>query len=259
MVDYREAMEFARHLAWHTGRQLLKAFGEIKATHKADGTLVTQADVDADRIIARMLRGRYPDHGIVSEELSTVYRGESYVWVVDPLDGTANFSWGLPIWSVAIALLHRGYPVVGVVHLPVLRQTFYAARGEGAFLEGRPLRLNPPTAFTADHLYTACTRTMRRYRFRVAAKPRILGSAAYNLALVAQGVAVAGMELTPKVWDVAASWVLVEEAGGVIGCPDGESHFPLHPGVDLNARPVTTAAAVSPALYETFIASRQRL
>jgi myo-inositol-1(or 4)-monophosphatase len=234
-----EALAVTQELADQVRLQLLEAFDGVRAaTLKGDGSLVTQTDLEADRIIGEVLRSHFPGHEIVSEELDTVYEGARWCWVVDPLDGTTNFVQGVPIWAISIALLHRGQPVMGLVDVPPLGLRYHAVKGEGAFENGKPIHVrsdvvrweNP--ARLQNELFAVCTRTVRDYRLPHPLKPRVLGVAAYNFCLVANGTALAAMEAMPKIWDMAAGWLLVHEAGGVVHQLAGASVFPLKPGRD---------------------------
>jgi myo-inositol-1(or 4)-monophosphatase len=203
------------------------------ATRKTDGTLVTGADRAASRLITDLINAAYPDHRVLSEEDSTIYDSRTeFTWIVDPLDGTTNYARGLPIWGVSLGLLEGGNPVAGVLAFPLLRETFAATLGGGATRNGVPLTTAPLQAPDDEHFMALCSRTGGRYRITTPLKPRILGSAAYHLAKVADGSLVAAIEATPKVWDIAAALLVLEEAGGVAkSLSQITPIFPLPPGV----------------------------
>lgn len=210
--------------------ELLEAvYGKYSATRKSDGTLVTAADRAVDELILARLRARHPDHKVLSEEGDTCFAPEvPYTWVVDPLDGTTNFARGLPVWGVSLALLYHGAPIVGVLQFPLLRATYSAVYRGGAWLNGAPIRCATLETPDDEHFLMCCTRTPRRYQLRTPLKPRILGSAAYHIATVADGSAVAGIEATPKLWDLAAALLILREAGGIHRrLDDGGSVFPI--------------------------------
>jgi len=235
----REAMTVAHELADEVRTRLLRAFtGTREATLKGDGTLVTQADLEADRLITEGLRERFPDHEIISEEMKTVYEGTRWCWVIDPLDGTTNFTHGVPIWAVSIALLKDGEPVMGLVDVPPLSLRFHAVKGGGAFENGRRIHTHrgdidwEDRARLQNELLVACSHTVTGYHLPRPLRVRALGAAAFNFSLVACGAVLAAMEATPKVWDIAAAWLLIEEAGGVVQRLEGEPMLPLTPGRD---------------------------
>ncbi len=244
-----DALSFAHHLVDEVAEVLLNYFGGTRdADVKADGTLITQADLEANRLIVGAIQSQYPDHDIISEELNTVYEGAPWCWIVDPLDGTTNFTQGVPVWAVSIALAHAGWPVMGLVDVPPLGIRYHAVKGAGAFEtrtgidrgSGRAIRVMPAVDLAdserlQNELFAMCSRTLQRYRVDVPMKPRVIGAAAYNFCLTAAGICVTSMDVTPKVWDMAAGWLLVHEAGGVVQQLEGTPIFPLVAGRDYAA------------------------
>lgn len=244
-------LDFATDLARQAGERLLSYFQPtgIHALVKADHTAVTEADLAADDLISHAIRSQYPQDGLITEESGTVYpRGKTHVWVVDPLDGTTNFSLGLHYWGVSIARLADGVPDLGVLYFPIVDELMTAQRGQGAHLNGQPIEVKPPDKDQPFSFFACCSRTIRRYHIGVRYKARVLGSAAYNLSTVARGSAVLGHETSTKVWDIAAAWLLIREAGGVIQTLDGDSPFPLSPGVDYEGEKIPVMAAATPDL-----------
>lgn len=235
-----DALAFAHGLADDAAECLLSYFGGVRdATVKGDGTLVTQADLEADRLIAGAIQRRYPNHAIVSEELDTVYEGAPWCWIIDPLDGTTNFAQGVPIWGVSIALAYEGWPVMGIASFPTLGTRYHAVKGAGAFQNGQAINVWPAARWTdssslRNELLAVCSRTLQRYTVDVPMKLRVIGSAAYNFCLTASGVCAASIDLTSKAWDMAAGWLLVQEAGGVVVSLEGHPMFPLVAGRDYN-------------------------
>ena len=112
--------------------RLLDRAGMVGSRAKGDGTPVTDIDLEMDDAIRDRLTGAFPGHDVVSEEGDTTWHGNAWTWVVDPIDGTSNFTAGIPYWSVAIALLHDGLPVYGCVEAPPIDARFEAVRGRGA-------------------------------------------------------------------------------------------------------------------------------
>lgn len=246
-------LRFAHELADAAGQRLLAWFGKASATTKRDGSVVTDADLEVDRLIHQAVIAAWPDHGVLSEEMSHEYAGASYTWVVDPLDGTTNFANGLVYWGSSIALLHHHEPLLAVVDFPLLRQRFSAVRGQGAWLDDRLLAVQPPDALHGNQFLTTDSRAFRFVEVRLPVKARILGAATYDMSAVAAGVAVACIETTPKVWDLAAAWLLAQEAGAVIGTLfDGPPVFPLIPGQDYGRRVYPLLVAASPELWQQF-------
>lgn len=226
------------------GTQLIKDFGKIQATRKDDGTLVTQADKWADGAIQDAIAAVFPEHGFLSEETLHTFPDTDWCWVIDPIDGTTNFTRGLPIWGISLGLLYKGTPVFGAVHFPQVGQFFhgywYGDSGlegpTGAFLNHQPIRTSPDSP-SLNHLFNLCARSTA-----VAARPfpcklRLLGVASYNILLVACGAALGGIEATPKIWDIAAVYAIAQAAGAAWVSLEPEPIFPLQPGQHYGNRP----------------------
>lgn len=231
----KSTLEFTTELARSTGDILLDHFNPlgIISTLKKDNTVLTQADLDADTHIAEAIGKEFPDDLIVSEEANTQVKGiDQAIWIIDPLDGTTNFSLGLPIWGVSIARIVNGMPTVGVLNFPALGELYSAESGGGAQLNGMPIQARGDDGSSTSAFFTCCTRTHRKYQVEIPLKTRILGAAAYNMVSIAKGSSVIAFESTPKIWDIAASWLIVEEARGLTNVLSGQDPFPLEPGID---------------------------
>jgi myo-inositol-1(or 4)-monophosphatase len=245
-------LDFAHDLADQAAIRLLRWFGSATAATKYDGSFVTEADLEVDHFIRDAVLARYPGHSLLTEESSQLFAGAEYTWVVDPLDGTNNFAHGLPLWGISLALLHRGEPVLGVVDFPPIGQRWSAVRGQGATWNGQPLRVQAPAELHGNHFCLIDARSFRLVDFSMRPKARLLGSAAYDLAAISRGVAVACCELLPKIWDIAAAWLVLTEAGATVApLFDGPPIFPLQPGVHYADRAFPVLAAASPAIWQT--------
>jgi myo-inositol-1(or 4)-monophosphatase len=228
-------LQFAVNIAQQAGEKLLSyfRFEGIPSDFKADHTAVTQADMAADRLICQAIREQFPQDNILSEESNPGhFFADSPTWVIDPLDGTANFSLGLPIWGVSIARLIDGVPDIGVLNFPMTNELYAAQRGGGVTLNGIPLHSIQTGEHTVTPFFSCCSRTIRRYIINLPYKARVLGASTHTFANVARGSAVAGLQLTPKIWDFAAGWLIVEEAGKVLEVMHGPNPFPLDPSID---------------------------
>lgn len=191
--------------------------------------IVTDADVDAQQAIIEIIRAHFPHHAILSEESApglkdrTEAEGHPYTWIVDPLDGTTNYSRHLPYFCTSIALSHRGEVVLGVVYDPVHDHLFQAERGQGAYLNGERLQVSRVESL-ADALIgldwaraqaerEAIAHLIARTALQVRAL-RTLGAAALGLCYVAAGWLDAYFHFSLKAWDAAAGTLIVREAGG---------------------------------------------
>ncbi len=219
------------------GDRLMKDFGKIQASQKEDGSLVTQADQWSDQQIRDAIAETFPEHGVLTEETMHIFPENDWCWIVDPIDGTTNFTRGLPIWAISLGLFYRGNPVFGFVYVPPLKQTFhgywYGDSGltgyTGAYLNNQPIytRTDDPSG---SQLFNLCARSKAIFKNPFPCKIRMLGVASYNLLLVASGVAIGGVEATPKIWDIAAVWTIIKAAGGDFVFLGDSSIFPLQAG-----------------------------
>jgi histidinol-phosphatase len=204
---------------------------ELVVTTKPDLTPVTEADRAVEQALRERIAAARPDHGIVGEEFGTQGpsgplsggQGSStaWRWILDPIDGTKNYVRGIPIWATCIALQREDQVVVGVVSAPALGRRWWAARGEGAFADGQPVRVSAVADLGDAQL---------SYDSVVGWEPHGLGGRFLDLArrcwrtrglgdfwshvLVAEGAVDVAAEPEVSVWDVAAVQVIVEEAGG---------------------------------------------
>lgn len=181
----------------------------------------------ADAFIRQTISETYPDDEILTEETNDVQVDPAKpLWVIDPLDGTTNFSLGMQTWGVSIARLVEGYPDTGALFFPRHEELYSAQRGEGAYLNNeqfkvKTLRPAMPTAF-----FSTCSRSLRRYKMDIKYKFRVMGASAYDFCLVARGASLLAFLSTPKIWDLAAGWLVLKEAGGYAACHPEGSPFP---------------------------------
>lgn len=247
-------LEFAVDLARQAGNMLrdIAATELVTLQPKEDHSPVSQADILCNRLIVSEIQDAYPQDGILSEEQPPAGLAQSHlvqpIWIIDPLDGTTNYGLGLPIWGVLIARLENGYPELAALFFPALGELYSAQRGQGAFLNGRPIQVEQPSPQNPFSFFACCSRTFRQYNVEVPYKIRILGSAAYTFCSVARGIALLGFEATPKLWDLAGPWLIVQEAGGVIEPLEGVSPFPLQVSTGNWQISFPTLAAATPAV-----------
>jgi len=248
----RSRLSTAAEAAYQTGRELLILFnqGNNSGELKSDHTLVTEADHLADQRIQGYILEGFPGDGILSEENATTYPASEHVWVVDPLDGTVNFSRGLHYWGLSIAHLVDGMPQDGAIYFPYIDELYTASRGKGAFLNGKPLMIKKNVEDMLFPIFVHCSRMHQRYAVKTRYKKRSLGAAAYHLCLVAKSTAVIALESTPRIWDFAAGWLLIEEAGGSVRSLGDDQPFPTHPGMDYGQKSFPILAASSAAILE---------
>lgn len=210
--------------------------------YKGDVDLVTETDKRSEAAIAGRIRKNFPDHAIVAEEGSEgAPRGAKYCWYIDPLDGTTNFAHGYPCFAASIGLLENDVPIVGVVVNPMLDETFSAARGEGASLNGKPIRVSPTPKLSASlvatgfptHLLKKKSGNIEYYwGFTLRSHGvRRDGSAALDLCTVACGRFEGFWEFGLNSWDTAAGMLIVREAGGTVTSLEGGEYRPGGPTI----------------------------
>ena len=241
-------LELAERAARAAGEGLMSYFGQAAEglemkTSPTDP--VSDADREAERVIRELIASERPDDGLLGEEGTRSRADSGRTWIIDPLDGTVNFLYGLRTWAVSIALEDPDGLAVGVVFNPVDGECFSARRGEGAAMNGRPIHVTSCAALDRAMVETGFSYEAERRREQaellVELLPRIrdlrrAGAAALDLAYVAAGRVDAFYERGLKPWDEAAGRLVVTEAGGVVADLEGEPH-----GV---------VAAATPALLE---------
>jgi histidinol-phosphatase len=222
-VNWESELRFAEHLADvadSISRPFFRSPGTAVRT-KHDGTPVTEADEAIERALREQIASAFPNHDILGEEEGATEKGSASRWILDPIDGTKNFSWGIPIWATLIALEIGGEIVCGVASAPALDERYTAARGGGAYRNGEPIHVSGVGELSAARIgyTTAARRTNPEFGERLqhlmetAAHDRGIGDF-YGHMLVAAGSLDAMIEPTLAPWDIGPLIVIVEEAGG---------------------------------------------
>ncbi len=196
--------------------------------------LVTEVDNHSEKRIIEIIREHFPDHSIISEEAGELIQDSPYQWIIDPIDGTVNFAHGIPICCVSIGLKFGKDLLLGTVYNPMMNELFFAEKGKGAYLNDRKISVSQKTDFRKACLVTgfpykwpnSTEHPIRVFeRFILEGLPvRRLGSAAIDLCWVACGRFDGFWEYNLSSWDVAAGYLIVQEAGGVITNFDGEPY-----------------------------------
>lgn len=225
-AEARARLEFAVDLARRAGELGLGYFRELdKLTIESKGhqDLVSNGDREVELFVRAEIAKAYPEDGIVGEEHAPVEGTSGHVWVIDPIDGTANFVRGIPQWCVIIACMKDGAAHTGVVHEPVTGETFYARRGGGAFLNGRPIRVATTTSIGEGSIGTGFNNRTEAENIIPVVSAILRGggmffrnaSGGLMLAYVAAGRLIGYTEEHMNAWDCVAAMLIIEEAGGV--------------------------------------------
>lgn len=231
-----DILQIVEDIIRQAGAIVMEGYGNVRHIHqKGVIDLVTEFDKRSEELIISSIQQEFPDHAILAEESGHNKTVSEYQWVIDPLDGTTNFSHGIPVFSVSIGLLKNNSPVVGVVYDPFHNEMFSAELGHGATLNHRPihvssrmdlgqaaistgfpydLRTNPQNNFAQFIQFQLRTQTVRH-----------LASAALDCAWTAMGRLDGYWEFGVKPWDIGAGALIVREAGGRVTSVDGDEDF----------------------------------
>lgn len=231
MLSYKEAAILAAKEAGNYQKTKFRSTFQVR--EKSPANLVTEVDIQSEKIILDVLTEHHPDIDFLTEEQCVFEKQKAEQrWIIDPLDGTTNFAHGYPLFGVSIALERNGSVILGIVFTPMLDEIFVAERGKGAYRNGVPIEVScvdelsqallasgfPYDAWTNSddntHEWTALLKSV--------VSCRCDGSAAIDLCHVAAGNLDGYWELDLEAWDMAAGALIVEEAGGHVSLPDGK-------------------------------------
>ncbi len=217
-IDMAEVCEWARA----GGAIASRYFNNVTHEHKADQSLVTQADIEVEQMIRAHISNRYPDHGIMGEEQGIGDIGREYVWSIDPIDGTGAFASGLPLWCVSIGVLRAGEPYVGVVYMPLLDDCYWAGPDGVTYLNDKTIHIREPETFAENDWISVSSFAHRDFRFSFPGKTRSLSSVAADFCYAARGSSVGTVIGRASLWDIAAGITIVRGAGGVVTTLSGK-------------------------------------
>ena len=246
---YGELLELAKKVGREAGALLMDRPPAFEIESKSTAIdIATQMDKKAEKFIMESLLSARPDDGIIGEEGANVVSKSGITWVIDPLDGTVNYFYGLPGWNVSIAARDELGSVVGVVTAPTINSTWWATRGGGAFYNGHPIRCNEPialdraliaTGFQYDLAHRISQLNDLTKLVPVARDVRRNGAAAVDLCHVAMGALDAYYEDGLKDWDWAAGGLVVTEAGATFA--------------QFGTGPMQTTLAAGPTLHQELV------
>jgi len=252
---------------WEVVAQALREAGEVVRTRflkenkvklKGQGNLVTDADILSEQIILRTLKREFPGFRLISEESEAILGDSPFTWIIDPLDGTNNFSFGIPFLCLSAALVRGEEILLGLIYDPLRRELFWAQKGGGAYLNHQPISTSGDrelrralVAFDLGYDEERGRQMLefsRHLWFKVHSL-RILGSGALGLAYVAAGRVDLYLHRCLYPWDISAGRLLVEEAGGIVTDWEGQE-------LTLASREIV---AGSPAVHREFISRLKEL
>lgn len=217
-------LETAQQAALSAGALLMEHFGsDLNVDEAKHHDIKLALDRESQDLITRILLEQFPDHAIYGEEGLAGNQDSDYQWVVDPIDGTVNFFYGIPHFCISIALRHKGELTTGVIYDPAMKDLWTVEKGGPAYLNGKEISASPRTKLEESILFVGCGKTedsletglerFKRASLR-ARKMRMMGSAALGMAYIATGRLDAYVESRISLWDIAAGQLLLEAAGG---------------------------------------------
>lgn len=235
-----EPLEFAIHLALESGKIQRKHFEKtLSIRHKGEINLVTNVDLECESRIIELIRQRFPDDEVISEEKTNLFEPDKNRWIVDPLDGTTNYAHGYPFFCTSVAYEVEGDVKAGAIYNPITEELFWALKGEGAFFNGEAIRVSAvkemqQALLVSGFPYDVATNPDNNLNHWAAFIMRAQalrrdGSAGLNLSYVAAGRFDGFWELKLSPWDMAAGALIVREAGGTVTGLRGEP-FDLYGG-----------------------------
>jgi myo-inositol-1(or 4)-monophosphatase len=234
-LNILSTLDFAKSIALKAGNIALDYQSKgFKISHKKNviSNLVTEADIACENFIIGKILEKFPDHSILGEESGKSKNKSDYQWIIDPIDGTTNYAHGYPSFAVSIALSYKNEIILGVTHAPMLQETFYASKGNGAYLNNVPISVSNNQSLELSLLATGFPPDKNSNDFTKAIAlftkaqnfihgVRRSGSACLDLAYTAAGRLDGFFEIGLKTWDLATGLILIQEAGGKISNING--------------------------------------
>jgi inositol-phosphate phosphatase/L-galactose 1-phosphate phosphatase/histidinol-phosphatase len=196
---------------------------QININYKSDKSPVTAADLEIERNLRGWIKQNYPTHSIIGEEYAKESNSNQYTWVIDPIDGTANFALGKPIFSTLVALLEDNNPVAGIIDQPIINERYVGVKGDGAWLNGKKMKTSSQEQIAdarlniTSHLMFITNNEKNKFELLCnSVSLTSFGGDAYAYGLLADGHIDIILEANLKFYDIAAVKIIIEESGGVL-------------------------------------------
>ena len=220
-------------------KTIIRDFGEIEnlqVSLKGPGDFVTASDKKVEKILINELQKARPSYSILSEEIGQINNDKSFKWIIDPIDGTANFLHGIPHFAISIGLEHDDEIICGIVYDPIKDEMFVAEKGNGSYLNNQRMRVSSRSKLKDCIVFTGGPRLdsknkelaleeYKKFSSKIHIPIRKLGSASLDMAYVAAGRCDGFWQRNLKYWDIAAGIILVKEAGGFVTDFEGENRY----------------------------------
>ena len=221
------------------GKILIRDFGEIEklqVSRKGPGDFVTMSDKRVEKILIGELEKARPNFSILSEEIGEIKKDEEFKWIIDPIDGTANFLHGIPHFAISVGLEKNNEIICGIIFDPIKDEIFTAEKGNGSYLNNQRMRVSSRSKLEDSIIFTGGPRRdskdrnlvldeYKKFSSKVLIPIRKMGSAALDMAYVAAGRCDGFWQRNLNYWDIAAGIILVKEAGGFVTDFKGDNNF----------------------------------
>ena len=218
---------------------IIRDFGEIEKLQvslKGPGDFVTASDKKVEKIIIEELLKARPNYSILSEEIGQINNDESFKWIIDPIDGTANFLHGIPHFAISVALEHNKEIICGIIYDPIKDEMFTAEKGNGSYLNNQRMRVSSRSKLKDCIIFTGgpkpeskdreiALKEYNNFSSKVLIPIRKLGSASLDMAYVAAGRCDGFWQRNLNYWDIAAGIILIKEAGGFVTDFNGNNTY----------------------------------
>jgi myo-inositol-1(or 4)-monophosphatase len=236
MIDLHSVQDWIKE----AGDIALQYYQKVEPKRKADNTLVTEADTAIESFLVDKIQSMYPDHEILAEEGARV-SGKEYSWVIDPVDGTLAFVWGVPTWCISVGVLRNMQPYFGIVYMPLTRELYSAYHHGKAIWNRLQIRISDNLRVDEDSVLCISPRTLQEYTISFPGNVCSLGSGIMHHCLVARGVAIGSLTLQPSIWDLAGVYPVLRAAGASLRYLSGKpvELAELHEGHPV-AQPILT-------------------
>ncbi len=210
-----ERLDTLREILPQAGRIALRHFKRVRPERKPDGSIVTAADLEIQAFLIDRLSERFPSYGVLAEEGGggTAPELDSPCWVIDPIDGSAAFSVGFPVWGISVGLIEGSEPTVGAVYLPAIEEIYTGGAHEASCMNASPIEVDNTSHLNRESILFVPTNAHRKYRIDFPGKCRSMGSVAAHVAFTARGAGV-GTILNSYLWDFAGAAAILLRAGG---------------------------------------------
>ncbi|MBD3229572.1 MAG: inositol monophosphatase [Candidatus Lokiarchaeota archaeon] len=232
-----EFLDFSKKIAKEAGNIVMKYYNsheDLNIDYKKDNSIVTKADIESEKFIRNSILKKYPDHTIIAEEEGLTEGNEEFIWCVDPLDGTTNFSIHYPFFCISIALYKKKEPIVGVIYFPSQDELYYCKKGSGSFLNRKKIHVSSQKSLKNAIIAFSSNKTIKtaknisnlflEFKMKQSQKLRHFGSAALELSYVASGRISGFLSLGTKIWDISAGMLLIREAKGKVTKLNGNDY-----------------------------------